>query len=297
MDGNGIGLVSNRASTAAFDLDGNGIAEQTAWFSATDAILVHDTNRNGSVDGIQELFNNIDDANGFAMLARTMDSNGDGIINAQDAGWTELQLWVDADQNAVSTTGELKTLTEAGIESISTTTTDTAVYYEGAYLPIASIVTMQDGSTRVIGDVFFTNQNDGEVRGAATHDLLVFSATADVYDGGSAGHDTLWLQTGGNTLNLGTDVSLHSVEALDARNGKADTLNLNLADVLEFAEGGIFTVRGDAVDVLHLSHATQGADVVQNGETFASYTSANGAQLLVAAGIDVQLDEARLTSV
>jgi hypothetical protein len=295
LDGNGIGVISNAASNVRFDLDGNGIAQDTAWFSNTDGVLVRDTNNNGQVDDIHEMFNNINDANGFAMLARTMDSNGDGVVNAQDAGWAELHIWIDADQNGISAPAELLTMGQAGIESIETTANSTAVYYEGAYMPVASIVHMLDGSTRVIGDVFFTNKDEGEVRGAATNDMLVFSETATTYSG-QGGTDSLWLQgSAGQTLNLGDDLTLNSVEAIDARNGAADTLNLNLADVLGFSEDGILTVRGDAVDAINLQGAIRAADVVQNGETFASYVSDNGAQLLVSPDVQVNLEEHRCT--
>jgi hypothetical protein len=135
----------------------------------------------------------------------------------------------------------------------------------------------------------------GEVRGAATNDMLVFSETDTTYSG-QGGTDSLWLQgSAGQTLNLGDDLTLNSVEAIDARNGAADTLNLNLADVLGFSEDGILTVRGDAVDAINLQGAIRAADVVQNGETFASYVSDNGAQLLVSPDVQVNLEEHRCT--
>jgi hypothetical protein len=291
FDGNGLQVIARSVSNAQFDLHNDGVAEQTAWFSPRDGVLVRDINANGNVDGITELFNNLDDTNGFLHLARTMDSNADGVVDANDSGWNQLKVWFDADSNAQSSQGELVSLTEAGVQSISLTTQDTAVYYEGAYMPVASIVTMQDGSTRVIGDVFFTNTHDGEVHGATTNDLLVYGETAHLYAGDS-GLDTLWVQEGGQSLQLGGDsgLKLESVEAVDLANGAADSIQLNLADVLAMNEAGILTVKGDVADTLHLTgDITRGADVMQGGETFAHYTDANGAQLMVSAAMNVQL--------
>lgn len=289
-------MISRSVSNAQFDLHNDGTAEQTAWFGPRDGVLVRDLNGNGQVDGIQELFNNLNDENGFIHLARTMDSNHDGNVDANDAGWNELKIWFDADGNATSGQGELVSLADAGVKSISVTTHDTAVYYEGATMPVASIVTMEDGSTRLVGDLFFTNTHDGEVHGAATNDLLVYSQTAHLYDGGSAGTDTLWVQQGGQDLSVGGDsgLTLNSVESIDLSNGGTDHLTLNLADVLGMNEDGILTVKGDVADVLHLSgDVTRGADVLQNGETYSSYTDTNGAQVLVSADVTVQLDEHR----
>ncbi len=61
--------------------------------------------------------------NGFAALAYydTADGggNGDGKIDSSDAVFSKLRVWVDANQNGISETGELFTLRELGIESIS----------------------------------------------------------------------------------------------------------------------------------------------------------------------------------
>ncbi|MCV6603008.1 MAG: hypothetical protein OIF54_15855 [Cohaesibacter sp.] len=93
MDGDGVELIAAKDSTAYFDLNGDGIREKVAWISPDDAILVHDKNSNGQIDGISEVFGN-GQRDGFEELA-DYDSNKDRIIDAKDAKFSELRLWQD----------------------------------------------------------------------------------------------------------------------------------------------------------------------------------------------------------
>jgi antirestriction protein len=53
-------------------------------------------------------------ANGFAALAAE-DSNGDGIVDTNDANWGKLRVWQDLNSDGKTDEGELKTLEELGI--------------------------------------------------------------------------------------------------------------------------------------------------------------------------------------
>ena len=88
----------------------------TAWATGGDGFLVRDLNGNGKIDDISELFGNSGD--GFADL-RVLDANGDGVINASDAVFSKLQVWVDANSNGVTQAGELHSLGALGIKAIS----------------------------------------------------------------------------------------------------------------------------------------------------------------------------------
>ncbi|MDF9819581.1 MULTISPECIES: calcium-binding protein, partial [Rhizobium] len=116
LDGLGVSLTSLSGSTAHFDFTGSGFATQTGWMGAGDGMLVtapadgSSTIRAGNVLGAQS-------GNAFADLA-ALDENGDGIIDASDSAFANLRVWVD-NGDASSSGGELHTLTELGIVSIS----------------------------------------------------------------------------------------------------------------------------------------------------------------------------------
>lgn len=131
--GNGFSLTDT-ASGVFFDLDNNGVQEQTAWTSSgvDDVFLVLDRNGNGTVDNGSELFGNFTpqpnppanvSRNGFLALAEyDKAANGgrpDGVIDRNDSVFASLRLWQDANHNGVSEAGELHTLADLYVESLS----------------------------------------------------------------------------------------------------------------------------------------------------------------------------------
>lgn len=117
LDGDGIELTSYRGG-ARFDIEGTGRQVTTAFVTGGDAFLAIDRNGNGVVDSGRELFGDQNGAvNGFEEL-RKLDSNGDGVINAQDRDFELLRVFRD-DGDGKTEAGELITLAEAGVEEIS----------------------------------------------------------------------------------------------------------------------------------------------------------------------------------
>ena len=107
LDGNGV-QVTSLADGVYFDHDGNGFMEHTAWVGGGDGLLVWDKNSDGKITTGNELFgdrtlmkNSRWGQNGFDVLAE-YDDNHDGKIDANDAVWANLQVWVDANRDGVS---------------------------------------------------------------------------------------------------------------------------------------------------------------------------------------------------
>lgn len=125
LDISGQGITTKSVTDGVYyDLDNNGFAEKTGWVDAKSGILVLDRDGNGKIEAGKELFGDrtiLDDgktaSSGFAALA-ALDSNHDGVIDAKDAKFSELRIWIDKDGNGVSTPDELLTLEEAGIKSL-----------------------------------------------------------------------------------------------------------------------------------------------------------------------------------
>ena len=117
LNGNGVQLTSYRDG-ARFDLLGNGRAVNTAFVTGGDAFLAIDRNGNGVIDSGKELFGDQNGArNGFEEL-RKLDVDGNGVIDRRDPDFHRLLLWRD-NGNGITEPGELISLAEAGIESIS----------------------------------------------------------------------------------------------------------------------------------------------------------------------------------
>jgi hypothetical protein len=94
-------------------------------------------------------------ANGFEAL-KQLDSNGDGVIDANDAAFSELRIWKDSNGNGQTDAGELLTLNEAGVKSINLTYANSAAVdpQGNAHKQIGSYTTT-DGQTRTATDVWF----------------------------------------------------------------------------------------------------------------------------------------------
>ncbi|MGO7530081.1 calcium-binding protein, partial [Rhizobium ruizarguesonis] len=115
LDGLGVSLTPLAGSPAHFDFTGSGFATQTGWVSSGDGMLI-----TAPLDGSTVKAENVLGAlsgNAFADL-KALDSNDDGVIDAGDSGFANLRVWVD-NGDASSNAGELHTLSELGITSIS----------------------------------------------------------------------------------------------------------------------------------------------------------------------------------
>ncbi|MDD9912760.1 MAG: Ig-like domain-containing protein [Alphaproteobacteria bacterium] len=118
LDGDGLNLIPLAESDAFFDLDGDGVAEHTAWTGTREGILSIDRNGDGIINGIDEVFGNTG-IDGFTELAQREDSNQDGRIDANDVRFSELRIWLDADSDGYSDDGELFNLSDFGITAIN----------------------------------------------------------------------------------------------------------------------------------------------------------------------------------
>ena len=156
LGGDGFSLTTETNSSVFFEFDGDGFGEHTGWVQSSDGFLVRDANANGKIDNVGEMFGSAS-AGGFDVLAG-YDSNGDGIVSSTDNLFASLQIWQDLDQDGVTDAGELKSLADLGIVSISlthaapsqpTTVAGNAIAQLGSF-------TRANGSTGSVADVQLT---------------------------------------------------------------------------------------------------------------------------------------------
>lgn len=128
LDRQGFRLTSI-GDGVSFDLNGDGVPEQTAWTRANtnEAFLWIDKNGNGVVDDGTELFGSTFGANGFDQLAVwdrasvgdvIYGGNDNGQIDSGDAIWSRLRLWIDRNHDGLSQPDEIYTLGQLGVTSI-----------------------------------------------------------------------------------------------------------------------------------------------------------------------------------
>lgn len=117
LNGDGVRTLGLWESAVQFDISGDKRPEHTAWLSQEDAFLVLDRNRNGTVDGVREMFGGPDRGDGYRELKR-LDSNKDGQISSADHRFADLQLWRDANSDGKTDPGELMSLADAGVAEI-----------------------------------------------------------------------------------------------------------------------------------------------------------------------------------
>ena len=167
LDGDGLELVNPYYSSVYFDHDNDGYRERIGWVAPDDGFLVTDLDLDNQVNTAEELIvaNQTDEEDtDLEALASLYDSNGDGILNAQDDNWEKLKIWRDLNQNGVSDSGELNTLEYHGIESIDlqiTKSIDGEKEVAGNEVTGTASYTRIDGTSSEVGDVSLTSTEQG----------------------------------------------------------------------------------------------------------------------------------------
>ncbi|MBR0984321.1 hypothetical protein JQ642_10320 [Bradyrhizobium liaoningense] len=149
LDGLGVETTTASQSSARFDIDGNGTADDTSWIGTMEAFLFLDRDRNGIVSGISELSFADDVAGARSDLEglRAFDSNRDGMLSADDIRFSDFNLWQDRNGDGRAQDGEILSLATAGVRSINLTASAT----EGSWEFGSTVVVNRGSYTRTDG--------------------------------------------------------------------------------------------------------------------------------------------------
>jgi VCBS repeat-containing protein len=269
LNGDGVHTTSITEGTQ-FDLLVTGTKQNVGWVEKHDGLLAMDLNGDGQINSGAELFGDrtvLADGSravdGWAAL-RGLDSNHDGKIDAHDAQFNQLRVWVDADSDGVTDAGELHSLTDQGIASIDLAADGRSVQQNGNVVQAFSTYNTIDGATHEVADVGFAVQD---------------STSSGVYTLANAA-----------SLDLSKAASIATLTSIDmASDSAANTVKLTLNDVLATGTtNGVhkLTLTGDANDSVDIDVAewtNSGTTVTEGTHTYAVY-NANGtdnAQLLI----------------
>ena len=169
LDGNGIQTISRSNAGGTFDLFGTGHAVQSGWISGGDGFLAVDMDGNGKIESSAELFGGTGKGAGYAKLGG-YDSNGDGMVDMLDTDFAKLLIWQDANGNHQTDAGELMTLAQAGVTSLSLNLVEQNFYVdsEGNVHGETSSATLASGQSVTMTDVYFSvDKADAVAAGAA----------------------------------------------------------------------------------------------------------------------------------
>jgi hypothetical protein len=170
------------ANGVNFDLNGTGTVNKVGWVDATDGLLVMDRNGDGRINDGTELFgvatvkaDGTRAGNGYEAM-KIEDSNQDGKLTSADARYSELKLWVDANQDGKTDEGELRGLADFGIVSLDLSALTGSEVDNGNLLGLTSSYTTADGATHDMADVWFAK----DVAAAPALNELLAGAPAEV---------------------------------------------------------------------------------------------------------------------
>jgi hypothetical protein len=147
------GDIENRTARVTFDADGTALRKQWSWINPNAAWLVHDPARTGRITSALQLFGSVTFwmfwSNGYDALC-SLDDNADGELRGVELGG--LALWHDRNQNGKSERGEVRTVQEHGVVSLSCAHQRDARHPDRiVYSPMG--VRFKDGSTRPTFDL------------------------------------------------------------------------------------------------------------------------------------------------
>ncbi|MEO0643850.1 MAG: hypothetical protein AAFY47_10630, partial [Pseudomonadota bacterium] len=185
LNGNGVETLSASESEAAFDLDGDGVGDDTSWIGTGDGFLFVDRDGNGTVSNAGELSFIDDRPNASTDLVglAAFDSDGDGFLTSGDERFGEFGVWQDANGDGIVVQSEVSTLASSGIVSISLTGEATNAAYSLGEVAIANTgsFTFADGRSGVFADaaLTYTRGADTGLRTRRTADFTYERASLD----------------------------------------------------------------------------------------------------------------------
>ncbi|OWV96968.1 immunoglobulin-like domain-containing protein [Rhizobium sp. R693] len=230
LDHNGVALTSLDQGVQ-FDINADGHKDQIAWTAGSDGILALDVDGNGKIDNGSEIFSphfaGGTYVDGLAALS-TLDSNHDGKIDATDEVFSKLTVWQDLNHNGITDSGELSSLADHSISSISLDASASNAEINGQSILADGDYTLTDGATGHFVEVAFDTSLGGSENSSNAYSLI--GSDGDDILSGSGGMFTISGGAGADTFVLDAD-ALNDVKLADVitdfKASEGDTLDVS----------------------------------------------------------------------
>jgi hypothetical protein len=155
LSGNGINLT-HAANGVQYDMNNDGVKDQSAWIGDGNGLLVYDADQNHTVTNASEfvLTEHVAGAKSDLEALRIgFDSNHDDVFDQKDAAWNLFGIWQDANKDAVVDNGEYHTLAQLGIASIGLVSDKAATVESGNLIHGVASFAWANGTTGSVADV------------------------------------------------------------------------------------------------------------------------------------------------
>lgn len=295
LSNNGFTFTDVNDSNIFYDINGDGFRHRTAWPTADDGLLAYDLDGNGIIEKQGEISftSYLPGAQTDLEGLNAFDTNHDGVLSSADEKWAKFGVWQDIDQDGVTDTGEFRTLSELGVQSMALTSDNQFAVVDGQTVHGVGTITKTDGSTLNFADVTlrYTNEvlvenADGttqvvmrepfspsgeELTGTEDNDLLL-GKTGNNLVYGYGGDDVVFEDGGNDFVDGGTgDDTIYSGADNDIVIGGDGN------DVVFAGNGSDLVLGGDGNDAIL---AEGGNDVVFGGDGNDMVAGGNGNDVL-----------------
>jgi uncharacterized delta-60 repeat protein len=163
LDGKGVN-TSSFDNGVIFDVNADGIIEQTGWSDGKDGLLALDLNKDGIINDGSELFgqgttladgSKAKDA--FEAL-KQYDENGDNVIDSNDSIFASLQIWVDKNIDGKTNSDELYKLEDLNVKFLDLNSQNSSSVDNGNIQGLVSNWTDTNDNSHEMVDVWFKTQ-------------------------------------------------------------------------------------------------------------------------------------------
>ena len=179
LDLNGDGISYLDSTPGVIYNFGDG-AVSSPWISREDGFLAY-SDTSGS---LRISFSTQPGETDLEGLASVFDTNQDGVLNLEDADFSNFGVWADANSDGIVNSSEFKSLADSGIVSVNVVSDGLVSTAANGDVVIhgQTIFTRIDGSVGLVHDVSFTVNpiTSAEVPVAPTPEIPVVGVVADL---------------------------------------------------------------------------------------------------------------------